>query len=314
MMKVKNIIIYVLTLCICMLVSGCSQEELYHSVELLSMISDYTNSEISGILDQREANVVLENIPEYSGDAVAIINDNNPQFSELVMESYEYYSELDYLGRCGVAHASLGMDLMPTEQRESISQVKPSGWLNKEYDIVEGGYLYNRCHLIGFQLAGENANEKNLITGTKYMNSPIMTKYENAIAGYIKETGNHVMYRVTPMYQGSDLVAKGIQIEGYSVEDQGEGVCFNVFLYNEQPGIIIDHGTGESWLDEEHEIKVIEDVLGDDIEHVLNTSSLKIHQPSCSSVKKINDGNRKNTDMDVEELFKLGYTLCGSCY
>lgn len=277
-------------------------------VEQIAVINDY------GELDQRESTITLNQIPIYSGDAVAIVNDNNPQFDRLTNESYEYYSELDFLGRCGIAHASLGQELMPTDERGSISQVKPTGWMNKEYDIVDGGYIYNRCHLIGFQLAGENANEKNLITGTRYMNTPIMVKYENAVADYIKETGNHVMYRVTPMYDGLDLLAKGIQIEAYSVEDSGEGVCFNVFLYNEQPGVTINHTTGDNYLGSDIEYTVEKEVPDVEATYVLNTSSMKIHKIGCPSIDKMSDHNKKNTAQEIEVLLEEEYTLCGSCH
>lgn len=194
--------------------------------------------------------VSVEDIPPYDGYSYVVVNDNQPLFSadESVTDSYEFYSELDLLGRCGYAMACIGADLMPTENRESISSVKPSGWVQAQYDIVEGQSLYNRCHLIGFQLTGENANERNLITGTRFLNTKGMLPYENMIADYIKETGNHVLYRVTPIYEGSNLVASGVQLEGWSVEDQGEGICFHVYLYNIQPGVVIDYATGESWL------------------------------------------------------------------
>ncbi len=190
----------------------------------------------------------LNTIPEYSGEAYVAINGNEPEFTEddLTTKSYEFYSELDHLGRCGVTVACLGQDLMPTEDRESISHVKPSGWVQGQYDFVDGKSLYNRCHLIGFQLAGENANEKNLITGTRYMNTIGMLPFENMVADYIKETGNHVMYRVTPIYDGDNLVANGVQMEGYSVEDEGDGIFFNVYAYNVQPGVEIDYATGEN--------------------------------------------------------------------
>ena len=193
--------------------------------------------------------ITLADIPEYSGEAYAVLNDNVPLFtaSELaVTESFEEYSELDALGRCGVAYANVGTDIMPTESRGSIGQVKPTGWHTAKYDSVNGEYLYNRCHLIAFELAGENANEKNLITGTRYMNVTGMLPFENMVHDYVKETGNHVLYRVTPMFEGDDLVARGVLMEGYSVEDSGEGICFCIFAYNVQPGIIIDYATGES--------------------------------------------------------------------
>lgn len=195
---------------------------------------------------------ILDDIPEYSGEPYTVINDNVPGFSpdDLTGASYESYSELDSLGRCGPAVACIGQDLMPTEKRGNISQVKPSGWLQAAYDIVDGGSLYNRCHLIAHQLTAEDANEKNLITGTRYMNTEGMLPFENMVADYIKETGDHVLYRVTPIFDGDDLVASGVQMEACSVADEGDSICFNIFAYNVQPGIGIDYATGESWLEE----------------------------------------------------------------
>ncbi len=187
----------------------------------------------------------------YEGEPYQVLNDNVPTFTveELRQEdSFETYATLDYLGRCGVAYANIGPDLMPTEDRGSIGHVEPSGWQSVEYDIVDGNYLYNRCHLIGFQLTGENANEENLITGTRYLNVEGMLPLENLVADYITTTGNHVLYRVTPVYEGSELVARGLVMEAYSLEDDGQGISFHVYVHNVQPGIEIDYATGESWL------------------------------------------------------------------
>ena len=179
----------------------------------------------------------------------AEVNRGQPNFTEadLIPESYEYYGELDYLGRCTVAEACVGQDLIPTEKRGNIGSVKPTGWVVAKYDFVDGKYLYNRCHLVGYQLSGENANRGNLITGTRYMNVDGMLPFENMIADYVKETGNHVMYRVTPIFEGDNLVASGVQMEAKSIEDNGEAICFNVFVYNVQPNVIIDYATGESY-------------------------------------------------------------------
>ncbi|MCI8309132.1 MAG: hypothetical protein HFJ45_02750 [Clostridia bacterium] len=193
----------------------------------------------------------METIPEFDENIpYVVINDNIPDFEEkyFTTECFENYSELDSLGRCGVAFANIGIDTMPTEERGSIGNVKPSGWKNVKYDIVDGKYLYNRCHLIGYQLTAENANEKNLITGTRYMNTNGMLPFENEVADYIKETKNHVLYRVTPVFQDENLVASGVQMEAKSVEDKGEGIEFNVYVYNNQPGIMINYKTGESSL------------------------------------------------------------------
>ena len=196
------------------------------------------------------SNITIDNIPAYSGDDYIILNNNIPNFSEsdLTTTSFEEYAPLDDLGRCGVAYSNIGTDIMPTEKRESISSVKPSGWHSVKYDIVEGKYLYNRSHLIGYQLTAENANDRNLITGTRYFNATLMLPYENMVADYIKETNNHVLYRVTPVFEGNNLVATGVQMEAKSVEDNGEGIEFNVFVYNVQPGITIDYATGDSAL------------------------------------------------------------------
>ena len=189
-------------------------------------------------------------IPAWSGEAFAVVREGQPSFrqQDLVTTSYEYYAPLDDLGRCGVTMACIGRDLMPKEDRGDISQVKPSGWVQNFYDFVDGEALYNRCHLIGFQLAGENANECNLITGTRYMNVEGMLPFENMIADYVKETGNHVIYRVTPIFVGEELVARGVQMEAWSVEDGGDGICFHVFCYNVQPGVKINYATGENKL------------------------------------------------------------------
>lgn len=192
----------------------------------------------------------LASIPEYSNDNYVVLNNNEPNFTEsdYTTDSFERYSELDSLGRAKVAYANIGVDLMPTEERGSIGQVKPSGWHLVKYDIVNGKYLYNRCHLIGFQLTGENANEKNLITCTRQMNTVGMLEFENKVANYIKSTNNHVLYRVTPIYKDDNLLASGVVMEAYSVEDSGEGIKFNVFVYNVQDGIDIDYKTGDSKL------------------------------------------------------------------
>ena len=190
----------------------------------------------------------LSDVPAYAGEPYVAVNNNIPYFSnnDLTTTSFEQYGGLDSLGRCQAAYASIGQDLMPTEKRSSISSVKPTGWHNAKYDNVDGKYLYNRCHLIGYQLTAENANEKNLITGTRYMNVEGMEPFENMTADYIKETGNHVLYRVTPEFEGNNLVASGVLMEGKSVEDDGAGVQFCVYCYNVQPGITIDYATGES--------------------------------------------------------------------
>ena len=199
--------------------------------------------------------ITMDSLPEYAGEPYVILYGNQPAFTEkerTCTQSYEAYSEMDLLGRCGVAKACVGTDLMPTEERGSIGMVKPSGWHTVRYDdLVDGNYLYNRCHLIGYQLSGENANEMNLITGTRYLNVQGMLPFENQVADYVRETGNHVLYRVTPDFRNVELVARGVQIEAWSVEDHGEGVCFHVYCYNVQPGVEIRYLDGESHRAEE---------------------------------------------------------------
>lgn len=194
--------------------------------------------------------VTLSNIPAYSGEAYVELNNNVPSFkkSELTEKAFEKYSELDDLGRCGVAYANVCTETMPTEERGAIGMVKPTGWQTVKYDNVDGKYLYNRCHLIGYQLTAENANEKNLITGTRYLNIEGMLAFENMVADYVEATDNHVLYRVTPIFKGDNILASGVQMEAYSVEDKGKGVCFNVYCYNVQPGITIDYSDGSSQL------------------------------------------------------------------
>lgn len=222
---------------------------------LLGYFIYYVHEEYVTLIEENEVKenyINLENIPEYSGEAYVYINDNVPNFSdeEKALESFEYYSPLDNLGRCGVAFANVSKDTMPTEERGSIGNIEPSGWHTVRYDIVSGKYLYNRCHLIGYQLTGENANAENLITCTRYMNATTMLQFEDEVAAYVEETGNHVLYRVTPYFEGDNLVATGVEMEAYSIEDNGEGISFNVFVYNVQPGIIIDYATGDSKLEE----------------------------------------------------------------
>lgn len=268
--------------------------------------------------------VSLSEVPAYSGEPYVAINNNTPSFNdeELTTTSFETYSTLDYLGRCGVAYACIGTDLMPTEDRGSISEVTPSGWINKEYD---GQYLYNRCHLIGFQLSGENANERNLITGTRYMNVEGMLPFENMIADYVHETDNHVLYRVTPIYDGTNLVASGVQLEAESVEDDGEGVLFNVYVYNVQPGITIDYATGESWQEQgTTTTPVQEEPVQEEPEeqtpvssgttYILNTNTKKFHYPSCSSVDQMSEKNRQEFTGTRDEVIAMGYDPCGRCH
>lgn len=270
-----------------------------------------------------ESYVTVDDVPAYSGEPYVEVNDNQPEFTEeeLTTVSYEDYSELDELGRCQSAEACIGQDLMPTEARESISSVKPTGWRNKSYDTVDGGYVYNRCHLIGFQLTGENANEENLITGTRYMNVEGMLPFEDEVAAYIEETDNHVMYRVTPVFEGDDLVASGVQMQAESVEDDGVGISFNVYVYNVQPYVVIDYKTGENW--EGDEIAEPEGKWADGTEaepsdtkeqmYILNKNTKKFHKPECSGAKKIKVKNKGEYTGSRQTLIDEGYEPCGNC-
>ena len=261
----------------------------------------------------------LDDIPAFSGEPYVVIDDNQPSFtaSELTTSSFESYAPLDSLGRCGVAYACISTDLMPAdgEKRGSISDVKPSGWVTAKYDFVDGKYLYNRCHLIGWQLTAENANRSNLITGTRYMNVDGMLPFENMVADYIKETGSHVMYRVTPIFNGDDLVAQGVQMEAYSVEDDGDGICFNVFCYNVQPGVTIDYADGTNHLSDKDAQTDSSSTSTETAaaHYVLNTSSKKYHDPSCSAVGKMSEKNRRDFTGTQAELEKEGYTPHTSC-
>ena len=275
---------------------------------LVALLSWYFTKEEPASVSYSES---VQNIPAFSGDPYVIINNNQPEFTDddITDESYEYYSSLDSLGRCGFAMACIGYDLMPTEDRESISQVKPTGWVQGQYDSVDGKSLYNRCHLIGFQLTGENANKQNLITGTRYCNVDGMLPFENLVADYIKETRNHVLYRVTPIFDEENLVARGVQMEAWSVEDEGEGVCFNVYVYNAQPGITIDYATGENWESGQTQ----NEETTESTFYILNTNSQKFHDGNCSQGQNIKDSNKEIFTGNREALIEQGYIPSGCC-
>ena len=258
---------------------------------------------------------LLAQIPAYSGEAFAVLNGNAPTFTQedITTDSYEFYEDLDAYNRCTYTMACIGKDLMPTEERGNIGQVKPSGWVTAKYDFVDGKYLYNRCHLIGFQLTGENANERNLITGTRYMNVDGMLPFENMVADYIKETGNHVLYRVTPVYDGNNLVARGVQMEALSVEDGGAGVCFHVYVYNNQPGVIIDYATGDNWPDGQSQPATESAQEAEANTYLLNTSSKKFHMESCAQGQNTKKENAETFRGDRAELLNKGYTPAGCC-
>ena len=258
----------------------------------------------------------VSKVPAYSGSPYVVINNNIPYFTEsdYTTNSYEYYSDLDSLGRCGVCVASIGKDLMPTEERGSIGSVKPTGWHTVKYDNVDGKYLYNRCHLIGYQLSGENANTKNLITGTRYLNIQGMLPFENMVADYVKETGNHILYRSTPIFEGNNLLASGVLLEAYSVEDNGDGICFNVYCYNVQPDILIDYATGDSSFAGTQQTEQ-SNSPAQNIEntYILNTNTRKFHYSSCSSVKQMSDKNKQTYTGSREDLISQGYDPCKKC-
>ena len=227
------------------------------AISIVVIYEIYLNPD-NGVVDTTEASIKtvsynIDEIPDYNGEAYITINDNNPYFTEeeTKRNDFEEYGDLDNLGRCTIAYAMISKEMMPTKERESIGSIRPSGWQISKYDFIEGKYLYNRCHLIGYQLTGENANPNNLITCTRYMNASTMVIFENKVSSYIKRTGNHVLYRVTPIFKGNELIARGVLMEAYSIEDNGEGIKFNVFVYNIEDNITIDYLTGNNYLNKE---------------------------------------------------------------
>lgn len=266
----------------------------------------------------------IDQVGAYSGNPYIAINNNVPYFTDSDMtrtDAFETYSNLDSLGRCGVAYANICNELMPTEERGEIGSIKPSGWHTANYhEYIDGNYLYNRCHLIGYQLSGENANEKNLITGTRYLNVQGMLPFENEVADYVESTGNHVLYRVTPIFEGNNLVASGVLMEAYSVEDQGKGVMFNVYCYNVQPGIVIDYATGDSQLSSDATLIQNQEVTTESsgtqteaADYVLNTNTKRFHYPDCKSVTDMKEKNKQYYHGSREDLINQGYKACGNC-
>ena len=264
--------------------------------------------------------VSLDAIPAYDGKAYVAVNNNEPFFtdSDMTTTAFENYSDLDSLGRCGVAYANICKDIMPIEERGKIGMIKPSGWHTVKYDVIKDRYLYNRCHLIGYQLAGENANPKNLITGTRYLNVEGMLPFENLVADYVNNTGNHVLYRVTPMFSGSNLVANGVLIEAKSVEDNGGGILFNVYCYNVQPGVGINYENGDSWLDDTTgsassgadssaaENSAADSSNSETMVHITATGK-KYHRAGCRTLKK------SDTEVTLDEAKSMGLSPCGIC-
>lgn len=294
-MKHIKLLVTGLLLSLTLLFGGCSPDS---SSETPSQTSD------------QEVSYNLESIPKYTSEPYVMINENVPFFTEsdFTEEAFETYSDLDELGRCGAAFANVGKETMPTEERGQIGMIKPSGWQTVKYDCVDGKYLYNRCHLIGYQLSAENANEKNLITGTRYLNVSGMLPFENKVADYIKETGNHVLYRVTPIYQDKNLVASGVLMEAQSVED--DTVKFCVYCYNVQPDVQIDYATGKSSLVGSQEVSEAPD---QNATYILNENSKKIHTPDCPSVQDTKPKNRKEYHGSLQDLLDDGYTGCKNC-
>ena len=265
----------------------------------------------------------IDQVESFSGSPYIVVNGNEPYFTDeekANVSAFEAYSDLDALGRCGVAYANICKELMPTEERGEIGGIKPSGWHTVNYhDYIDGNYLYNRCHLIGYQLSGENANEKNLITGTRYMNVQGMLPFEDKVANYVEGTNNHVLYRVTPIFEGDNLVASGVLMEAYSVEDQGAGVMFNVYCYNVQPGIVIDYATGDSQLSSDavvvqnQETAEAANTQTEATDYVLNTNTNKFHYPDCESVSDMKEKNKQYYHGTREDLINQGYKPCGNC-
>lgn len=339
-MKTKrncNKIMWLLLLSLFFICSGCStvkknditkntQEEISDTIQTgiqepygIGAAKDVEEPLADGIESSED---ILSVVPKFSGKPYCLLNDNIPDFTEEEKESkiaFENYSDLDALGRCGTAYANICLEIMPTEERGTIGQIRPSGWQLTKYDNVDGKYLYNRCHLIGYQLAGENANEKNLITGTRYFNVSGMLPFENEVTEYVKATGNHVLYRVTPVYEGDNLLAAGVQMEAYSVDDDGAGICFHVFVYNSQPGIEIDYATGESRLMEEdsgissQEVVESSKEASDEETYVINTNTKRFHLPTCSSVDDMKEKNKKEVTCSRKELITDGYVPCQRC-
>lgn len=304
--KFLNILLILIVLL--SVLSGCSAGEnnFFNDLDITAQsASDYVNYDLS-------------NVPDYDGKAYVELNGNVPEFSEsekTYSESFEEYGKLDSLGRCTYAVSCIGKDLMPTEKRGSIGSVKPSGWHISKYDFVDGKYLYNRCHLIGYQLTAENANERNLITGTRYLNVEGMLPFENDVADYIEITNNHVYYKVTPIFEGNNLVANGVQMQAYSVEDNGQGISFNVYCYNVQPGVAIDYATGDNQAVASSSASVTSTSSdeADKKTYIVNTKTKKFHNPDCDGAKKMSSSNKKKYKGTRDSLISNGYSPCQKC-
>ncbi len=319
-----------LVLTACSSAGSTSSSEAASSSSQVSVSSEQTETSSAVSTVSKSASsikpVSLGSVPAFSNKPYVAVNGNKPNFSvsDFTTKVFEKYSSLDSLGRCGVAFANVCKETMPTKERGSIGMIKPSGWHIAKYDFVDGKYLYNRCHLIGYQLTAENANQNNLITGTRYLNVEGMLPFENMVADYVKETGHHVLYRVTPVFKGNNLVADGVQMEAESVEDKGKGVSFNVFCYNNQPGVKIDYATGTSKATNSstataasssalkaQKVERAENTKSQT--YILNTSTKKFHRPSCSEVKKIKSSHKKTYTGSRAQLIAQGYKPCKIC-
>ena len=367
---ISRLVVILLTVFMLLGISGCAETEDSISKSTTTSIktSEETNeitteldSEIGEIQNQEDneelpvsqipvnvqssnENISLSNIPAYTGNAYVAVNNNNPYFTDADKsrtDAFETYSNPDGAGRCGVSYANICTEIMPTEKRGKIGSVKPTGWHTVKYDIVDGKYLYNRCHLIGFQLAGENANNKNLITGTRYLNVTGMLPFENMVSDYVKETNNHVLYRVTPVFEGNNLLASGVLIEAYSVEDGGAGITFCVYCYNVQPGIDINYANGDSSLaaaqtqtsvaqtpaqteppttqpqtQPQTQQQIQTEVPQQNVSvntYIINTNTGKFHYPNCKSVNQMADKNKLEYTGTRDEVIAQGYAPCQNC-
>lgn len=289
-----------------------------------------SNVEAVQVATKKQNGFSIKQVPKYKGKASVKVNGNKPYFTKKEKENtktFESYHKLDKLGRCGVCYANVSKDTMPTEERGNIGMVKPSGWHTVKYNgIVDGNYLYNRCHLIAYCLTAENANKKNLITGTRYLNIEGMLPYEEKTARYVDDTGNHVLYRVTPIFEGNNLVAFGVLMEAYSVEDKGKGLSFCVYCYNVQPGVTINYATGDSHLSGKTDKNQNKDSSGNKNDgskqetaesgqqtYILNTNTKKFHKPDCYSVKQMSEKNKKKYKGSRKSLINEGYSPCKNC-
>lgn len=293
-----------------------------------SVIESFSLEDTTEYSKLSQVNFDFSNIPKYQDNPYVTVNNNVPFFdsSDLTATSFAEYKILDDLGRCGVTYACIGKDIMPAQERGSIGNIKPSGWHTVKYDNIDGKYLYNRCHLIGYQLTGENDNPYNLITGTRALNIDGMLPFENMTADYVKETNNHVLYRVTPIFENDNLLADGVLMEGYSVEDNGAGICFCVYAYNAQPGIDIDYSDGNSKLSDIVKTYVSGETQNSEqtshpvsaenkknLTYILNTNTDKFHYPACSSVKQMAEKNKREYSGTRDEVINQGFSPCKRC-